>query len=90
MGISSPKQPNPGPSGWVRHFWTKLDFFGTETLLRKAFSWMRNFADTILIVIHPSLSMVPREVPFVTVEKRAHSIAFGVRAAGLPRPSDPR
>src|ERR1700682_358690 len=43
MGKLSPKKWNSGPSGWVRHFWTKLDFFGTETLLRKALS-NRSFA----------------------------------------------
>src|SRR5450759_3218187 len=40
MGISSPKQPTPGPSGWIRHLWAKLHVLGTgtETLLRKAVS----------------------------------------------------
>ena len=38
MGISSPKQPNPGPSGWFRHLWAKLHVLETETLPRKAVS----------------------------------------------------
>jgi diguanylate cyclase (GGDEF)-like protein len=38
MGISFPKQPNLGASGWIRRFWAKLDFLGTENLLRKTVS----------------------------------------------------
>src|ERR1700722_18471487 len=49
MATLFPKQPNSGDrSGWIRRFWAKLDFLGTEGLFGKA-AWNRTFVVRTII-----------------------------------------
>jgi hypothetical protein len=49
MATLFPKHPNSGDrSGWVRRFWAKLDFLGTERLFGKA-AWNRTFVVRTII-----------------------------------------
>src|ERR1700680_4763823 len=62
MGISLPKQRNPYPSGWIPRFSAKLEFLGTETLLRRAVS---NRAFVLRIIIRCSFVCVAVAVALI-------------------------